>query len=154
MGLTYNWKIKQCKGTPSEVIETKTLSVTEKRWLWTPFLDSKFMSLISSPPPSVTKRSTHHKRDKVASRILLRGYCRLWPSRPGCMSAAAISQHTSSPLLHWDPEIQHIPSPSQPWPQPPGSSQCCLSKRFFSNCNHFSEWGQLNSTFILSQLFQ
>lgn len=153
MGLTYNWKIKRCKGTPSEVIETKTLSVTEKSRLWIPLLDSKFISLISSLPLSVTKCSTHHARDKVPSLILLRGYCHLWPSCPGCMSAAAISQNTSSPLLCWDPEIQHIPSSSQPWPQPPGSPQSCPSKRFFSNYNHFSEWGQLNSTFILSQLF-
>ena len=46
--------MKLAKATPLEVIETKTLSVTEKSRLWTSFLDSKFIYLFCSPP-SVTK---------------------------------------------------------------------------------------------------
>lgn len=89
--------------------------------------------LTSSPPPSITKCSTSHRKDKEVSFILSRDHCYLLPSFPGCICAAVISQNTSSWLLHWVAETWPISTPLQPWPQPLGSPQFCQKQIFFFN---------------------
>ena len=137
MELTYNWKINQQKyfmAIPWKVTWNKhIISYREKQPLDSlPWLSAH---LTSSPPPSVTKSSTNHKKGKVVSFILLREITVIY-----CLVSQIAFVQQSSPrtvVLGCSTGLQKYglsPLPLQPWPQPLGSPQFCQKQiSFFFN---------------------
>ena len=154
LGLTYNWKINETSyGHPLGSDRNKDIiSYREKPAVdFFPWLKIHLFILLSSFSHQMC---THHKRDKVASLTLLRGYCHLWPSFSGCISTqpsprTRVLRHSTGIQRYSTSPVHHSHDPSL-WGNHSGAWAKVCFPTVITSLNEASS----THTFILSQLLQ